>query len=536
MPEFLNRISGQLTELWNKFTTRQKIQIIATMSIAVIALVVLVVFLNKPNFIILEEDIEPKDVNAITEQLTDADVAFQVGPDARSVLVQAADKTKAIQALAAVGIVSTDGMTYAELFNNSIMTSDSEKALKAQEFFQAELGRKIELIDMIENASVTLVIPEADRTIFDDTADSKASIILTSFEDLKPELVENVAKFVATAVVNLDLADITVIDSNARLLFDGSVSSGTIGGVSGADYELQQELVVKNRVRSILLAAGAYDDAIVSVDLVIDYDQLEKVSEVKSTQDGTTTGIIDTESTYIEESVNTESGGTPGTDSNGVTDTLVDGGGESTSTIEEINRDYVYNTEVTTSIKAIGAVEYENSTIAVSLSKYKYYDQEILEAQENGLLADQTWEQFKFSIIEQGNKKVESVDPDIISLVSNASKINNVVVLAYEVPRFIPKKIEESAASDYVLIGIIVIMILLLGYAVYKGTEPVEIKEIEPELSVEDLLTSTKQGADLDAIEFGGKSDARVQIEQFVENNPDAVALLLRNWLNEDWE
>ena len=96
--------------------------------------------------------------------------------------------------------------------------------------------------------------------------------------------------------------------------------------------------------------------------------------------------------------------------------------------------------------------------------------------------------------------------------------------------------LKKFSIEDYVLIGIIVVMILLLGYAVYKGTEPVEIIEIEPELSVEDMLTTTKATSNLDTIEFDGKSDARVQIEQFVENNPDAVALLLRNWLNEDWE
>ena len=37
-------------------------------------------------------------------------------------------------------------------------------------------------------------------------------------------------------------------------------------------------------------------------------------------------------------------------------------------------------------------------------------------------------------------------------------------------------------------------------------------------------------------IEFDEKSDTRVQIEKFVDEKPDAVAQLLRNWLNEDWE
>ena len=86
------------------------------------------------------------------------------------------------------------------------------------------------------------------------------------------------------------------------------------------------------------------------------------------------------------------------------------------------------------------------------------------------------------------------------------------------------------------LIGIIVIMVSLLGYAIYRGTSPVEITEIEPELSVEDMLETTKVGQELDNIEFDGKSEERVVIEKFVDDNPEAVALLLRNWLNEDWE
>ena len=36
-------------------------------------------------------------------------------------------------------------------------------------------------------------------------------------------------------------------------------------------------------------------------------------------------------------------------------------------------------------------------------------------------------------------------------------------------------------------------------------------------------------------IELEDKSDTRIMIEKFVDENPEAVALLLRNWINEDW-
>ena len=66
--------------------------------------------------------------------------------------------------------------------------------------------------------------------------------------------------------------------------------------------------------------------------------------------------------------------------------------------------------------------------------------------------------------------------------------------------------------------------------------KPVEVTELETELSVESLLATTKENQQLEEIEFNDKSSAREQIEKFVDENPEAVANLLRNWLNEEWE
>ena len=51
------------------------------------------------------------------------------------------------------------------------------------------------------------------------------------------------------------------------------------------------------------------------------------------------------------------------------------------------------------------------------------------------------------------------------------------------------------------------------------------------------LLDKTAEASDtLEDIGYSEKTETRVLIEKFVEENPDAAALLLRNWLNEDWE
>ena len=65
---------------------------------------------------------------------------------------------------------------------------------------------------------------------------------------------------------------------------------------------------------------------------------------------------------------------------------------------------------------------------------------------------------------------------------------------------------------------------------------PLTVEEKEPELSVEEMLASTKENQpSVDDIDLQEKSETRKAIEKFVDENPEAVALLLRNWLNDDW-
>ena len=83
-----------------------------------------------------------------------------------------------------------------------------------------------------------------------------------------------------------------------------------------------------------------------------------------------------------------------------------------------------------------------------------------------------------------------------------------------------------------------VLIFALLGYDVFRSTRKQKVEEPEPELSVDALLAATSDNDDenLEDIGYSEKSETRKLIEKFVDENPDAAALLLRNWLNDDWE
>ena len=85
------------------------------------------------------------------------------------------------------------------------------------------------------------------------------------------------------------------------------------------------------------------------------------------------------------------------------------------------------------------------------------------------------------------------------------------------------------------MIVLVVLIVGLLIFVVFKSAAPMKVAEMEPELSVEQLLATTKENQSLDDIEFSEKSETRKMIEKFVDENPEAVANLLRNWLNDEW-
>ena len=198
--------------------------------------------------------------------------------------------------------------------------------------------------------------------------------------------------------------------------------------------------------------------------------------------------------------------------------------------------DYQNNMSETNTVTPAGSIDYDNSSISVALIKYREYYEENVERQ--GLLEGITWEEFK----ENNRADVkQEVDADVVQMVAYASGIDasRVVVVSYESPLFYDKEgfFETVDTTDILSIVMIVLILGLLAFVILRsmGTKKKAAVEEEPELSVEDMLQSTPPEPEVENIDVETKSDTRKLVEKFVDENPEAAANLLRNWLNEDW-
>ncbi len=123
------------------------------------------------------------------------------------------------------------------------------------------------------------------------------------------------------------------------------------------------------------------------------------------------------------------------------------------------------------------------------------------------------------------------------SVVSKATGIPvaNIQIVAYDEPVFVPSEGGLVSATKLFIIALIILILGLLAFVVIRSMRSEKVVEEEEELSLDNLLQSTQDNTMVEEIDAEGKSEVRLMIEKFVDENPEAVANLLRNWLTEDW-
>lgn len=540
MAERLKLIQKRLIDFWNKYTTKQKTLIVSVVTALVCTIVLLAYVLTRTDYKELITCEDTKEANNVVTLLEENNIPYELSNGSKTISVDSKQFDAATLLLGANNITSGE-VTIESLFDNSISTTESERKLKSNIYLQDKLATTIESFTGVSKAVVYISSDNTDSaTIFAENKDSSASIVITTNDDFDTKSATTIASMVATALGNKDNSNIRVSDSNGALLFSGTddLYSASSSGSLLTKEEFKRELKNnrENDIRYILLKQG-YDDAEVIANLDFDMDEVSELYKEYTPTPGSDQGVYKSSYEYTAENASGV-GGVPGTDTNDTdnnnTTYEIDDQGESSANVKTNTIEYLPNERQTNTVKEIGAVNTENSSVSIVLSKYVVYNEE--ELKEQGELDDISFEQY---IKDNDLEKVTQLDvsEDIYKSVSAASGIDvgNINITAYEQPIF---NFEEESSFDvksYLPIVLLVIIIGMILFVVFKSTAPVSVEEINPELSVEELLATTTEDKQLEDIEYSEKSDVRKMIEKFVEENPEAVAQLLRNWLNDDW-
>ena len=530
MADRLKAIPVRILEWWNKFTSKQKTIIICIAAGVIIALAILVTVITRPQYELLANCESTKEASEITGLLDGAGITYTVSDDGYQIKVLKEQISDANLLLGANNIPSAaygiDNVT-----NGGFSTTESDKQKRYKLYMEGQMESDLVRFEAVKKADVQLSLPENDGTLLSKNEESYASIILELEGEFTQENATAMAQFVKTALGNENANNITILDSQGNLLFSGEDSYSITGNASNQlSVKQQAERLVRNEVKTVLLGTNQYDNIEVASNLALDFSSTELTEHDFSAPDGQTQGMVSHEDIFSAENVNS-SGGVPGTDSNSEITYEMQDNENSSSTQSEESRDYLPNERIMSQTIPPGLIKYDESSISVTAITYNVQKEE--DIRDQGLLDGITWEEYKAN---NGARVLQPVDENMINVVSKATGIavENIAMVAYEEPLFIDREGMNIRATDVIQVVLIIIILGLLAFVVFRSMRGEKAVEEEEELSVEDLLQSTPEST-VEGIAVEEWSETRKMIEKFVDENPEAAASLLRNWLNEDW-
>lgn len=543
MPDKLKEIKDKILGYWNKFDKKQKRIIISVFAVLVIAFGVLGWAVSRPNYETLIKCASASDAAEVKKVLDEDGRFYKLSEDSLTFTVYKKDYAELTLLLADNNVPKT-GYGYEDvLASNSGLLPPSESQIKLQEKIakQHKIEEMLEANKYVKDAIAEISIPNNTYSILNKDEETTATVTVVTTEDIPPEAGETLAKQVAYMVGNKTTDNIIIVDSFANVLFAGSKDTNTsISTNINSQLTVKQQLEssLSTKLRTLILTMDRWDDVAVAANLDANFDESSKTTITYSTADGRDEGYRG--EYYISSSENTTgSGGTPGVASNTTDDDtdyqMSDSSNSSSTTTEQIN--YLVNQTIEETKGATGVVHLENSSITVALTKYRFYNEADLRAQ--GQLDEMTFDEFRAQNSEPLEITMDSTDSmyNAISMATGIST-NKISIMVTEIPIFQASLDSDFQIANYLPLIVMLIILALLAFVVFRSTRTVEVVETEPEMSVDNLIAATNNNTTelLDDIDLQDKSEARKAIEKFVDENPEAVALLLRSWLDDDWE
>ncbi|MBF0492070.1 MAG: flagellar M-ring protein FliF [Deltaproteobacteria bacterium] len=270
----------QLREFLTSLTLVRKITILATLIVAISAISYLVSLSGKVSYEPLFTNMNSEDLGAIVARLDKQGTAYQVDQTQRTVMVPGADVLKIRMKMAEEGLPRFGGVGF-EIFDKAgFGKSDFEQHINFQRALEGELTRTILSLREVEKARVHLVLPE--KSIFSQSQQAaSASVILKLGRSgaLPENTVQSITHLVASAVEGLDSSNVTVVDSEGRLLSSPAGDASSVAGGQAYNQKNQIEKNLEHRIVDLLSPVVGVGKVMARVTADIDFTRSETTEE-----------------------------------------------------------------------------------------------------------------------------------------------------------------------------------------------------------------------------------------------------------------
>jgi len=331
--EFFRQLIEGIVAAWGKLNASAKVNIGLAAAAAVVAVVLLVTWGGRPNYVVLYSNLTSEDVTKIVSHLDDRSVQYQIAAGGTAIQVPSARVYELRNELAAQGLPTGGGVGF-EIFDRSPLgATEFRERINYERALNTELARTIADLDAVRTARVRVTIPE--KALFKEEEEAPSASVLVSLARpgaLSRTEVDAILHLVAAGVEGLRENNIAVVDTGGNVLAsptddtDSAVELGNKQLAAVREHEKTCEVKAKQALKEIL----GTRKCVVTVSATLDFDELQTTkleygegipqSEQTSTETLTTTQALPRGVPGVTAGVAAPGVGTPSTTTNKKTD------------------------------------------------------------------------------------------------------------------------------------------------------------------------------------------------------------------------
>jgi flagellar M-ring protein FliF len=270
----------KIRAIWEKIGLVQRALLVAIVLTFVIISGFLVHWARMPDLRMLYKELVPEEASEITEKISEQGVAYELRNGGTSIYVP---KEKVYQLrldMAKEGLPAGDQGGYKIFDNEKIGISPFVQSVNLKRALQDELAKSIQMIDGVNQARIHIV--SSEQTLFtSDAGKTTASVVLR----LRPGYrlsslnIAAITHLVSGSVEGLTSDNVTVIDSQGRLLSNESDQTMAGGAGTVQDYRERVEQNLEAKVEEMLTTVLGPDRAKVRIHAVIDMNSISTITE-----------------------------------------------------------------------------------------------------------------------------------------------------------------------------------------------------------------------------------------------------------------
>ncbi|WP_430226786.1 flagellar basal-body MS-ring/collar protein FliF [Paraburkholderia tropica] len=249
-------------------------------AVAVLVAVVagLVLWSRAPDYKVLYSNLSDRDGGSIITALQAANVPYKLSDGGGAILVPSEQVNEMRLRLAQQGLPKNGSVGFELMDNQKFGISQFAEQVNYQRALEGELEQTIQSIQSVKSARVHLAIPKPSVFVREREAPS-ASVLVNLYPGrvLDEGQVAAVTHMISSAVPDLPVRNVTVVDQDGNLLTQSAASAGL--DASQLKYVRQIEHDTQSRIDAILAPLFGSGNARSQVSADVDFSKLEQTSE-----------------------------------------------------------------------------------------------------------------------------------------------------------------------------------------------------------------------------------------------------------------